>query len=142
MARPDRTSGTSLRRRKTPALLVAAALLLTLAAAACGGSAGTPQDAHNTSKASAHASASASAASSSAPLKVKTVGDDAITLHKREPVSFTFHIVEGAPDQWVWRVRNYYGKQMSAGKGEPGATTATIRWDGTTPDGDPAEPGA
>jgi len=141
MARPGRTPSTSL-RRTAPAILVAAALLLVLAAAACGGSGGGAQtDAHQTAKATTNASASSSAASPSGPLKVKTVGEDAVTLHKRAPVSFTFHIVGGAPDQWVWRVRNYYGKQMSAGKGEPGATTASVRWDGTTPDGDPAEPG-
>jgi peptidoglycan/xylan/chitin deacetylase (PgdA/CDA1 family) len=122
-------------------LVVTAAVLLALAAAACGGSGGGASGAQQTAKASAHASASASASSSSAPLKVKTEGEDAVTLTAHKPVSFTFHIAGGAPDQWVWRVRNYYGKKMSAGKGEPGATTASVRWDGTQPDGTPAESG-
>jgi len=127
-------------------MVVAAAVLLALVAAACGGSGGSSQGATQTPKGSAHASASDSATASSgstasAPLKVETVGNDAVTLHQRQPVSFTFHIAGGAPDQWVWRVRDYYGKKMSAGKGEPGATTSTIRWDGTQPDGSPAEPG-
>jgi peptidoglycan-N-acetylglucosamine deacetylase len=131
-------------RRLAPLAVAAVALLLVLAAAACGGSGGASSGDKQTAKATAKAShtPASSASAASAPFTVKTEGDEQVTLHERKAVTFTFHIPGGAPDQWVWRVRNYYGKKMSAGKGEPGATTATIRWDGTDPDGKPADSGA
>ncbi|HTX68322.1 MAG TPA: polysaccharide deacetylase family protein [Thermoleophilia bacterium] len=148
MARAARTSRPSPRGRRAPAALpVVAAALLALSAAACGGShpATSATASHPSSPSSAHPSAGASAeaspASSSAQLKVETAGGDAILLRERKPVSFTFTFVGAAPATWVWRVRNFYGKQMVTGRGKPGATQATISWDGKDPGGRPADPG-
>jgi peptidoglycan/xylan/chitin deacetylase (PgdA/CDA1 family) len=127
------------RGRRWIVLAAAAALLLATGAAACGvaseASSGTPVK----SKTARPGASPASAAPG--PLKVRVVGRDAVLLRMRRPVSFTFSIPGGAPDRWVWRVRNVYGEQMAAGRGEPGATEATVVWSGKDAGGRPADPG-
>ncbi len=140
MAHAVRPAGSSPRRRLTPLAIVTVAATLTLVAAACGGSGPASGAKPQSSKPSAHAS-KGGAPASFAPLKVKPVDSDSVLLYAREPVSFTFTFVGGAPSQWVWRVRNFYGKQMATGQGKPDVTQATIGWDGKDADGKPADPG-
>ena len=123
------------------AALLAAALLALAGLAACGGSVGDTGGGGPSRASSSPGASAGAAATATAPLQVQAVGADAVLLRTRRPVSFSFHIVGGAPDHWVWRVRNVYGRQMSTGQGEPGATTASIKWDGKDADGQPADPG-
>jgi peptidoglycan-N-acetylglucosamine deacetylase len=144
MVRADRPSiATSRRRARLPAALLATTLLaLAVGVAACGGSSGPASGGGAAASAGASSAASATASpAASALLHVQAVGDDAVLLHSRRPVSFTFRFTGGAPTQWVWRVRSFYGKQMASGQGKPGASTATITWAGTGTDGAPADPG-
>lgn len=148
MSRARRPFATSSALRSTLTVALLTASLLALAGlAACGGTVGGTSTGGASSPAASSSGASSSGASAgataaaTAPLQVKAVGADAVLLRTRQPVSFSFHVVGGAPDKWVWRVRNFYGKQMSAGQGEPGATTASVKWDGRDAGGQPADPG-
>ena len=86
---------------------------------------------------------SQSSAGTARRMRVSALGADAVLLHSRQSVTFTFRFAGAAPSSWSWRVLGAYGDLMASGKGQTaaGAHTGSVSWNCTQANGSSAGPG-